>query len=160
MKLFSDHPEGNLKRALALVAQVVDERGGAPEGAPREAPSTPGQTFVVPMGGTDAQVSIEPSKNPLEEGVLRVAARVARLPTASCEPLYRSLLEANGTGLGGAALGVSGEYVIIVAERTLADLDAASVHAMLDGLSRLADRFTGELERRFGASRPSEPPAG
>ncbi|MCZ7680442.1 MAG: YbjN domain-containing protein [Sandaracinaceae bacterium] len=66
------------------------------------------------------------------------------------------MLEANATELAGAAFALSEGEVVVVSERSVTDLDASEVDAMIRNVGRTADRYDDELAAQYGALRSSD----
>jgi hypothetical protein len=101
-------------------------------------------------------VAIQPSANDGEHASLRMVAPVVRVGSADKNALFAWLLEANARELRGAAFGVTGEEVVLVAERSVVDLDASEVDAMIRTVGAAADHYDDFLATKFGAVRASD----
>src|SRR5690606_1012247 len=113
--------------------------------------------FAMRRGSARILVAIHGPTPELGEGRLRVVAPVVRLPGTDREPaLCRRLLEANATELVGAAFAISGNEVVVVAERGVRDLDASEVDTLIRTVGRVADRYDDVLATTFGAIRSSD----
>ncbi|GAB4197792.1 MAG: hypothetical protein OHK0013_06250 [Sandaracinaceae bacterium] len=89
-------------------------------------------------------------------GTFRVLAPCVRVPAAPPAELFRHLLELNARELVGVAFGVFGDDVVVVAERSVRDLDTSEVEAAIRNVGRIADRYDDALASRFGLQRSSD----
>ena len=138
--------------AHALVEDSIRKLGLDPGKA-----RVPGATgrWVLQRGSARIGIAVHPAEGS-REGSLRVAAPVVKVPDeAKRLALFTHLLELNAAELVGAAFGVAGGDVVVVAERALRDLDASEVDAAIRGVGRIADTWDDTLASRFGAPRVS-----
>jgi hypothetical protein len=90
-------------------------------------------------------------------GTLRVVAPVVRLDAErDWSSLYVWLLSSNASELRGAAFGLIDAEVVVVAERSLVDLDASEVMSMVKTIGLAADRYDDVLAEQFGTPRSSD----
>lgn len=147
---------GEATSAVALVEDAIKRLGIDPAQArgPSDAKST---QFAVRRGSARIAIAVHAGEGP-REGSLRVAAAVIDLPadTSHRAALFQHLLELNARELVGAAFGLIGEQVVVVAERPLRDLNASEVDAAIRGVGRAADTYDDALASRFGAKRSSD----
>jgi len=155
MTLFEDRAATDVERATALVEQTIRGLGIDP-GASRS--QREGHVaFALRRGSARILIAVHPPGGEMTEGRIRVVAPVVRMPPAETErDLCRHLLEANASELVGAAFAISGGEVVVVAERSVRDLDASEVNSMIRNVGRVADRYDDELATRYGAVRSSD----
>jgi hypothetical protein len=159
-QLFSDVPESNVKRAVELVEQTLTSLGVDP--ATSRVSSLDGiDRFAVRRGSARVLLSIHPppGDGSSDHGSIRAMAPVVVLPDADRRPeLYEHLLQANTRDLCGLAFGVDLDdgMVVLVAERSVQDLDASEVKLTLEAIGRTADRSDDELAKTFGTQRASD----
>jgi len=152
MTTFGDH---DADRAVDLVEQAIRGLGIDPAASRTEREGH--VAFAMRRGSARILAAIHGPTAELGGGRLRVVAPVVRLPGNDREAaLCRRLLEANATELVGAAFAISGQEVVVVAERGVRDLDASEVDAMIRTVGRVADRYDDELATAFGAVRSSD----
>ena len=149
--------EGSLKtfdEAVRLVETVINTLGLSAEDAslPSDEPKKT-RAFALKRGSARVVVAVHASE---AGGTIRVLAPCVKLgPTPSAE-LFKHLLELNARELVGAAFGVFGDEVVVVTERSVEDLNASEVDAMIRGVGRIADRHDDALSQRFGVRRASD----
>jgi len=157
MALFEDQAEDDLARAVTLVEQTIAALGIDPETS--RLPADAGARFALRRGSAAVVIAVHPAVPGAEGGSIRVVAPVVRLPAEERRPaLYRRLLEANATEVMGAAFAVVDPDVVLVVERSLRDLDASEVDAMIKTVGRVADRYDDALAQEFGTARSSDGP--
>lgn len=155
MTRLSDRGANDVARAVALVEQVIRGLGIDPGASRTEREGH--VAFALRRGSARILVAVHAPHGELTEGRLRVVAPLVRLPPADREAaLFRRLLEANATELVGAAFAISGPEVVVVSERSVKDLDASEVDAMIRNVGRTADRYDDELAAQYGAVRSSD----
>ena len=146
---------GEVSRAVDLVEHVIRGLGIDPGASRTEREGH--VSFALRRGSARILVAIHAPNAELPEGRLRVVAPVVHLPPPDREaPLLRRVLEANATELVGAAFAISGGEIVVVSERSVRDLDASEVDAMIRNVGRTADRYDDELAAHFGAVRSSD----
>lgn len=156
MTLFGDRAVSDLERAMALVEDSI--RGLGIDPATTRAREAGQIAYALRRGSARILIAIHAPAGDRTEGRLRVVAPVVRLPPPQTElALYRRLLEANAAELVGAAFAISAGEVVVVAERTVRDLDPSEVDGMIRNVGRVADRYDDELAAAFGAQRSSDP---
>ncbi len=142
-------------RAVTLVEQAIRGLGIDPAASRTERDGH--VAFALRRGSARILIAIHAPGPELPEGRLRVVAPVVRVPPPEREAaLFRRLLEANATELAGAAFALSGGEVVVVSERSVKDLDASEVDAMIRNVGRTADRYDDELAAQYGALRSSD----
>ncbi len=151
----SADPRGDATRAVALVEQVIRGLGIDPRASRTEREGH--VAFALRRGSARILIAIHAPSAELPDGRLRVVAPVVHLPAPERESaLFRRLLEANATELVGAAFAISGGEIVVVAERSVEDLDASEVDSVIRNVGRVADRYDDELAAQFGAKRSSD----
>ncbi|MGE0785888.1 MAG: YbjN domain-containing protein [Sandaracinaceae bacterium] len=148
-----DQPE--VARAIALVERTITALGVDPAASRSQRDGH--VAYALRRGSARILIAVHAPSEELNEGRLRVIAPVVHLAGVTREAeLYRHLLEANARELVGAAFAVSGDEVVVVTERSVRDLDASEVDAMVRTVGRLADRYDDELAAAYGAARSSD----
>ncbi len=154
----SEQPSEDVQRAIGFVEATIAALGIDPAKTRHRREGH--CTYALRRGSARILVAVHAPNASLAEGRLRVVAPVIRLVGDPAEPadpaLLRFLLEANARDLVGAAFGISGPDVVVVAERAVRDLDRSEVEAMIRNVGRAADRYDDELSRVFGAPRASD----
>lgn len=157
MTLFGDHAESNLKRAAGLVEQTIEALGVDPAQT-RVAAGEDTQRWALRRGSASILIGLRPPAQGADEGTIRLVAPVVRVPEGDgATTLFRRLLELNTSALVGVAFGVQGGDVVLVAERSLKDLDASEVDDMVRTIGSMADRYDDHLAKDFGTVRSSDP---
>ena len=155
MALFDDHEEGSKSRAVELVEQTLRALGIDPAVA-RIAADRGAERWSLRRGSVVMLVAIQAASTEGEAASLRVVAPVVRVGSADRAVLYAWLLEANAREVRGAAFGVTGDEVVLIAERSVLDLDASEVDAMVRTVGAAADHYDDFLATKFGAVRASD----
>lgn len=144
-----------VQRAVGLVEKSISALGIDPASTRNQRDGH--VAYALRRGSARILIAVHAPSAELTEGRLRVVAPVITGVAAEQQlALYRFLLEANARDLVGAAFGISGEDVVVVAERGVKDLDASEVDVMIRNVGRVADRYDDELARTFGAQRSSD----
>lgn len=144
-----------VQRAVGLVEKSIAALGVDPQGTRKQREGH--VAYALRRGSARILIAVHAPSAELSEGRLRVVAPVIKGVSAEQQmSLYRFLLEANARDLVGAAFGISGDEVVVVAERGVKDLDASEVDVMIRNVGRVADRYDDELARTFGAQRSSD----
>jgi len=147
--------EDDLQRAVSLVEQAITALGVDP--ATCRLPSEVDARYALTRGSASIVVAVHPPRQDDEDGTVRVVAPVVRLPGEDRRgALYEELLTLNATRLAGAAFGVMPPDVVLVTERSVRDLDASEVDAMIKQVGRVADRYDDVLAREFETTRSSD----
>lgn len=142
-------------RAVALVEQAIRGLGIDPAASRNQREGH--VAYALRRGSARILVAVHAPNPTLPEGRLRVVAPLVHLPAPERHlALFRRLLEANATELVGAAFAISGTEVVVVAERSVIDLDASEVDSIIRNVGRMADRYDDELAAAFGAVRSSD----
>jgi hypothetical protein len=111
-----------------------------------------GAAWHLTRGSADVMVALNPGGEGIP-GRLRLVAPVVRVDFDAKPALLMRLLELNATELPGIAFGVLGNKVVLVAERSVIDLDLAEVEELLRVIGHFADKYDDELVRQFGGAR-------
>lgn len=158
MTLFGDGAESDHQRAVTLVEETITALGIDPTASVLPGDPEGPRRFALRRGSAQIIVAVHPPAPGLEEGTLRVVAPVVRVPSEDLQlALFRRLLEANAQELVGVAFAVAGDDVVVVAERSLQDLDSSEVQAMIRTVGASADRFDDHLAQKFHTTRSSDP---
>jgi hypothetical protein len=145
----------DVDRAVTLVEQTIRRLGIDPAASRNRREGH--VSYALRRGSARILVAIHAPSAELPEGRLRVVSPVVHLPEAGRQPaLFRRVLEANATELVGAAFAISGQEVVVVAERSVQDLDGSEVDTLIRNVGRIADRYDDELAAAFGAVRSSD----
>lgn len=159
MTLFGDQAEVEVERAVELIEQCIDALGVDPARSRLE--SADGHRWTLQRGSAAIVVAIFPPTDARPEGILRIVAPVVRMPAeAHQRALFARLLELNADTLAGCAFGLKDGDVVLVAERSVRDLDASEVERMLTSVGREADRHDDRLAQAFHTTRCCDPPPG
>ncbi|MFW5875590.1 MAG: YbjN domain-containing protein [Myxococcota bacterium] len=157
MTLFGDQRATELDRAVSLVEQTIVALGVDPERS-RASDESGVHRFSLRRGSAALLVAIHPPAEGAESGTIRVVAPVVRMPPDGPTPeLLMRLLRANAEELVGGAFGVRDGEVVLLAERSVRDLDASEVDAMIRTVGRDADRYDDALAAEFELTRASDP---
>lgn len=145
----------DVEQAVALVEQTISALGIDPATSRTQ---RDGHTaYALRRGSARILIAVHGPSAQLDEGRIRVVAPCVVMPGPDREgPLMRRLLEANATDLVGAAFAISGDDVVVVAERSVKDLDGSEVDALIRTVGCIADRYDDELSRTFGLTRSSD----
>ena len=107
----------------------------------------------VARGSADVLISLIPPQGGAA-GRLRVVSPIVRLDGELPLGLTTRLLSLNGTDLPGVAFGiVSGNLVVLVAERSVTALDRSEVEEILHHIGFYADKYDDLLVNEFGGVR-------
>ena len=145
----------DVERAVALVEATIEGLGIDP--AESRTQREGHVAYALRRGSARLLIAVHAPSGELTEGRLRVVAPCVHLPPSDREhALFRRLLEANATDLVGAAFAISGNEIVVVAERSVRDLDSSEVDTMVRNVGRVADRYDDDLARTFSLSRSSD----
>jgi hypothetical protein len=157
--LFSEVPLGHAEHAVQIVESVLEARGvplaeaRQPNGPKRE------RRYALQRGSAVTLIQVTPPGSALslhDVGRVRIVAPVVSLPADERRAeLFQHLLEENAT-LTGAAFAITAREVILVAERSVQDLDESEVEHMIDTISAAADRYDDLLAERYGVARAAD----
>lgn len=139
-----------------MVEEVIVDLGLSPrENQLHTESGEPGWGLM--KGSAQIFVFLQPGDPEDEFGTLQVVAPVITLPDPSGQlPLFRHLLETNAREIAGAAFGVRGDTVVLVAGRRTEDLDHSEVKDLILRLGYYADLYDDALATQFGGRRHSE----
>jgi hypothetical protein len=149
MVLFSNKQEANLRVCIQMVEDAIAALGHAPDDSRIDsAGELP--AWKVHKGTADVYVQLGREMTGAEN-VLRVTAPVMHLAAGVDAPtLFRRLLELNASKVAGAAFGLRGDHVVLVAERTTVDLDPSEVLDIIKRVEDFADHYDEVLVSEFG----------
>lgn len=142
----------DVEEALKLIESVIRGLGLDPTSAtiPGDAAT---KAYALKRGSARVVVAVHQTET---GGTFRVLSPCVRIENGTSPDLYRHLLELNARELVGAAFGVFGDEVVVVAERSVKDLDASEVEAAIRNVGRIGDRYDDALAQRFGVKRSSD----
>jgi hypothetical protein len=151
MALFSNKQESNLRSCIQMVEDVIKTLGHDPDESRIETPGGGDMpAWCVQKGSAFVTVVIH-SDGKGDENQLQVSAAVVRLDSAVDRPrLFQRLLELNATAIKGAAFGLQGNNVVLVAERSTLDLDLSEVEDLVKKVEEYADHYDDALVAEFG----------
>lgn len=154
MTLFENPEASACELAMRLVERSIAELGVSPVATRLHDASSgadAGGTWSFKRGSADVLVTVSPPQGG-HAGAIRVISPVVRLPEdeAVCARLFRHLLTLNGMQVVGAAFGLIEEEVVVVAERSVVDLDPSEVDEMLRAVGEVADYFDEVLAGEYG----------
>jgi hypothetical protein len=145
--LFANQREVNLTSTIAMIEDVLVELGyflnqcrDDRDGAIR--------SWRIKHGSAHVRISLIAAD---EFTHLRIEAPVMTIAAETDNGLFRRLLEIN-MGLCGAAFGVRGDRVEIVAERSSLDLDRSEVMEIVARVQGYADQHDDALVGEFGGA--------
>lgn len=142
----------DVEQAVRLVESVIRGLGLDPENATIPGDATT-KAYALKRGSARVIVAVHSTET---GGTFRVLSPCVKLAKGSSPDLFKHLLELNARELVGAAFGIFGEEVVVVAERTVKDLDASEVEAAIRNVGRIGDRYDDALAQRFGVQRSSD----
>ncbi len=142
----------DVELAVRLVESVIRGLGLDPANAAIPGDATT-KAYALKRGSARVVVAVHSTD---AGGTFRVLAPCVRIEPTSSPDLFKHLLEINARELVGAAFGVFGDEVVVVAERSVKDLDASEVEAAIRNVGRIGDRYDDALAQRFGVKRSSD----
>jgi hypothetical protein len=148
----SEPTSPDFEQAVERVETVIRGLGLDPAEASIPGDATT-RAFALKRGSARVVVAVHHAES---GGTFRVLAPCVRLTTTTPVELFRHLLELNARELVGVAFGVFGDDVVVVAERSVRDLDVSEVEAAIRNVGRVADRYDDALAARFGVQRSSD----
>ena len=154
MTPFEERAKSDVERAVVLVEKTIEALGIDPSTSRNERDGH--VAYALRRGSARILIAVHAPSGDLAEGRIRVVAPVVVLPTPDQPGLLRYLLCANATELVGAAFAISGDEVVVVAERSVNDLDASEVDTMIRTIGRVADRYDDQLSKTFSLKRSSD----
>lgn len=114
-----------------------------------------GPAWGLMKGSAQVFIFIQPSVDEENQDTIQVLAPIIKVPpdSASCDELYRFLLDMNMSELSGCAFAMKSDTVVITARRSTVALDPAEVEEMVLKVGYYADIFDDLLASRFQAKR-------
>jgi hypothetical protein len=145
-QLFENHREVNLASTVAMIEDLLIERGHFLNDARTEVPGTI-RAWRIHKGSASVRISV--LERP-DFPHLRVASAVFRHPAGVDRiQLFQQLLTHNAE-LCGAAFALVGNQVVLVAERSTLDLDRSELADMVTRVQTYADDFDDVLVAEYG----------
>ena len=112
-----------------------------------------GHAWQLARGSADVMISLVPGSDH-RAGRIRVVSPIVRMDAGISREAAIRLLELNGTQLPGVAFGlIERDMVVLVAERTVLDLNRLEVQEMLNLVGYYADKYDDLLVAEFGGTR-------
>jgi hypothetical protein len=146
-ELFANAREANVRSCVALIESMLAELGHDPV-ASRVAVEPADPSWEVRRGSARVVVGLVPRGDIAH---LRVTSAVMTVDAAvDLLALYRALLSLNASAIRGAAFGVDGDEVQLIAERPTTDLDQGEVLDLVRRVQDYADHYDDELVARYG----------
>lgn len=140
------------EKAAHAVEAVIRAMGLDPASA--AIPGSPDtKAYALKRGSARVVIAVHSTEH---GGSFRVLSPCVRIDAETQPALFKHLLELNARELAGAAFGVFGDEVVVVAERSLRDLDASEIEAAIRDVGRIGDHYDDELAARFGVQRSSD----
>jgi len=144
--------DGGVSRAAKTVLSVL--KGLDIDAAANEVPASQGgMAWQISRGSADVMIALNPPAQEGGAGRLRVVSPIVRFDGEPPRELMVRLLELNGVKLPGIAFGIIGGTVVLVAERSAADLDRSEVQEILSSIGFYADKYDDMLVEEFGGTR-------
>ncbi len=140
------------EEATRAVESVIRNMGLDPKAA-----AIPGsadtKAYALKRGSARVVIAIHATE---KGGSFRVLSPCVRVAETTPSELFKHLLELNAREVAGAAFGVFGDEVVVVAERSLRDLDASEIEETIRDVGRIGDHYDDLLAARFGVARCSD----
>lgn len=112
-----------------------------------------GMAWHISKGSADIMISLVPGKSQTA-GRIRIVSPIVHMNGGISKEAAIQLLELNGTQLPGIAFGlIPDDFVVLVSERTILDLDKLEVQEMLSLIGYYADQYDDWLVEKFGGTR-------
>jgi hypothetical protein len=143
--------ERDLGKARKTVEKAIAKLGLDPDSCTIDAQEG-GAAWYLTRGSADVMVALNPGSGDVP-GRLRLVAPIVRVDFDAKPALLMRLLELNATELPGIAFGVLGNKVVLLAERSVFDLDLTEVEELLRVIGHFADKYDDELVKQFGGAR-------
>jgi T3SS (YopN, CesT) and YbjN peptide-binding chaperone 1 len=143
--------DGGVGKAKKMVEGAVRERGMDPD-KHQAAAAKGGFAWALRFGSAAVMIALNPGVDK-DAGRLRVVSPIVKMPKEPSAKMLRRLLELNGTELPGVALGIVGDEVVLVAERSISGLDRSEVEEILSMAGFYADKYDDMLVSEFGGVR-------
>lgn len=141
-------------RVLTMVEKTICDLGVDPQATRVDTDSH--VAYALRRGSARVLIAVHAADAELEGGRLRVVAPVVKSTGEHTPELYRWLLEANASVLVGAAFALSGDEIVVVAERPVRDLTQWEIDYTVRTIGRLADQYDDELAKAFATARASD----
>src|SRR5688572_27870319 len=149
MALFSNKQEANLRSCVQMVEETISSLGHSPNDARIDTPDGP--SWRVRKGSALVTVAILPGPSQDGENQLRVSADVIRIDDrVDRGRFFQRLLELNFSTIKGAAFGLRGNDVVLIAERSTVDLDRSEIDDLVARVQAYADHYDDMLVAEFG----------
>jgi Putative bacterial sensory transduction regulator len=107
----------------------------------------PGYVWKFKYGSVEVFVQLAGTN---EEDELMIWAAVLKLPVKNEAQLLRKLMEMNWSGTFEARFAISGDQVVVCAQRTLAELSPTEVSRNITIVATIADENDESLQAEFG----------
>ncbi len=112
-----------------------------------------GFAWQIARGSADVMIALNPSQGGAAPR-LRLVSPIVKMRDGVPTKLATTLLTLNGTELPGLAFGlIQGDVIVLVAERSVADLDKGEVEELLRLTGFYADKYDDVLVDEFGGTR-------
>lgn len=148
--LFGNSREANLSSTIAMVEDVLIELGHFLNECRIESPNAL-RAWSVVKGSASIRIKLIDGDDFVH---IRLVSPVITMTDAvDRAALYRHLLELNNGALRGVAFAVKGDEVLLVSERSTADLDRSEVLDLLGRVQEYADTYDDALVEEFGGTR-------
>ncbi|MBK8168875.1 MAG: YbjN domain-containing protein [Sandaracinaceae bacterium] len=147
--------DADLATAVQLIEGAIRAMGLNPSFTRQPTGGSVILRHMLQRGSANVYVSLHRPIRDDEEGILRVLSPIARLSPAMKAreaELFRRLLELNGSEILGAAFALVEGEIAVIAERSVQDLDASEVEAMLRVVGTVADDHDDSLSQEFGVT--------
>lgn len=147
--------EADLATAVQLIEGAIRALGLNPTFTRQPTGGSVLLKHMLQRGSANVYVSLHKPIRADEDGILRVLSPIARLSPAMKQreaELYRRLLELNGSDVLGAAFALVEGEIAVIAERSVRDLDASEVEALLRVVGSVADEYDDSLSQEFGVT--------
>ncbi len=146
--LFENSREANITSTVAMVEDVLVELGHFLNDC-RDGPTAEGQrAWHVHKGSAMVRISLCERDDSIH---LRAQSVVMSIDDRVDEKqLFRHLLSINHDEIYGAAFALSGNHVILLAERATMDLDRSEVLDLIRRVEEYADDYDDRLVATFG----------
>ena len=158
MALFSNKQESNLRSCIQMVEDVIKTLGHDPDESRIETHDDM-PAWRVQNGSAFVTIVLQ-GDDKASENLLLVSAELVRLDGKIDRlKLFQRLLELNVSSIKGAAFGLRGSDVVMVAERSTLDLDRSEVEEVLKKVEEYADHYDDVLVAEFGGQLAGAAPA-
>lgn len=148
VSLFDNSREANITSTIAMVEDALIELGHFVNDCREPTPPPGHQVWRVVRGSAMVRITLGERQGDIRlkamSVVMTMTDRVDR------EALFRHLLLLNAHEIYGAAFGVDGDRVLLVAERSTFDLNRSEVFDLLRRVESYADEYDDKLVARFG----------